>query len=74
MLCGSEKHYLAIKTQASRKVTLFSEIKVDNQNKSNTNFGYRVNFSEGLVQGMLNTNLKAVMVYRHMLDFGMLTF
>jgi len=36
--------------------------------------GYRLNFSEGQVSGKLSTSLKASAIYKHMLEFGALTF
>lgn len=70
----NEKHYLGIKSHPSKKVALFSELKVNMHNKTEMNVGTRISLPDGQVTTSVSSGFKLSTIWRHQLDFGALTF
>ncbi len=69
-----EKVLVGIVSKPSKRLQLFAELKATPDNKTDFLAGYRANFSEGTVTGTFTSSLKAVTIYRRMMDMLQLTF
>ena len=49
-------------------MTLFSELKGSMEGFSDTLFGFRVKFMEGMITGTISSSFKATSVYRHFIE------
>lgn len=49
-------------------MSLFAELKATPDNKTDFLAGYRIQFSEGTMTGLLTSNLKAVAIYKRALN------
>lgn len=69
-----EKILLAMVSRPSKRLALFAELKAGPDNKTEYLGGYRMNFSEGAqITGSLTSGLKAVTVYRKMIEMFSIT-
>lgn len=67
----SEMWSAGIVGKQDKRTTLFAEMKMDMQKKTDVAFGYRINMSEGQMTGCFSSNLKATSQYKKMLLDGM---
>ena len=63
-----EKVLLGFVNKASKRLSLFAELKAGPDNKTDFVGGYRAIFSEGTVQGTFSSSLKAAAVYKRIID------
>jgi hypothetical protein len=52
----------------SKRLTLFTELKGSGEGFSDTTFGFRVRFMEGMLTGTFSSSFKATSVYKHFVD------
>ena len=58
--------------KASKRLTLFTELKGSLEGFSDTTAGFRVRFMEGIITGSLTSSFKVTSVYRHFVEGGLL--
>jgi hypothetical protein len=49
-------------------MSLFTQMTMDGHNKTDSLIGYKVNFSEGQMSGMLSSSFKATAVYKKQIN------
>ena len=69
-----EKYSIGLIGRPSRRLHLFTEIKSDNTNNTETTVGFRARFGGGSVTGCIGTNGKATSIYKHAVDLFELGF
>lgn len=52
----------------SKRLTLFTELKGSGEGFSDTTFGFRVRFMEGMLTGTFSSSLKATSIYKHFVE------
>ncbi len=68
LIAKKESLSLGYVARLSRRLQLFSELKGQLVGFSDTLFGFRMMFMEGMITGSLSTSGKATSIYKHVIE------